>query len=66
MQIKAACAGLRVMEVPVRYRRRVAHSQNQRELEGQHVCVGKDSIDDCQIFASASFLLSNFCETGAP
>lgn len=34
MQIKAACAGLRVMEVPVRYRSRIGHSKISGSLKG--------------------------------
>ncbi len=39
MQVKAVCAGLRVMEVPVRYRPRVGHSKISGTLKGS-VCAG--------------------------
>jgi len=39
MQVKAACAGLRVMEVPVCYRPRVGHSKISGTVKGS-VCAG--------------------------
>ena len=39
MQVKAVCADLRVMEVPVRYRPRVGHSKISGTLKGS-ICAG--------------------------
>lgn len=61
MQLKTACAGLRILEVPVRYRTRIGHSKISGTLKGS-VCAGARIL--CTI-GKYSFAPQSYCRTFA-